>query len=60
LARSIRPANFAKNLRYNAAADMYFPAGIPLIAVVVLIIWSARQEAEHSGQPKATSRAKPT
>jgi len=26
---------------------MFFPAGIPLLAVVALIIWSARQEAEH-------------
>jgi hypothetical protein len=26
---------------------MFFPAGIPLTAVVALIIWNARQEAER-------------
>jgi|GEM_PF-3960168 len=26
---------------------MFFPAGIPLVAVVALIVWNARQEAER-------------
>jgi hypothetical protein len=34
---------------------MYFPAGIPLIALVALVIWNARQETERAqagrGQP---------
>jgi hypothetical protein len=37
------------------AGLMYFPAGIPLIALVALVIWNARQEAERArgggGQP---------
>jgi len=48
LARPTNPANFGQNLGYNAAADMFFPAGIPFVAVVALIIWSARQEAQHT------------
>jgi hypothetical protein len=35
---------------------MYFPAGIPLVALVALVIWNARQEAQRAqsaGKPKA-------
>ncbi|HVY29330.1 MAG TPA: hypothetical protein VHB79_22380 [Polyangiaceae bacterium] len=42
------PANFAENLGYNAAAGMYFPAGIPLIALVVLVIYNAQQEKQRA------------
>jgi hypothetical protein len=48
LACPTEAANFAQNLGYNAAANMFFPAGIPLVAVVALIIWNARQEAERT------------
>jgi hypothetical protein len=47
LARRTEAANFAQNLGYSGAAKMFFPAGIPLTAVVALIIWNARQEAER-------------
>jgi len=49
LARHLAPANFAPILGYNAAADMFFPAAIPFVAVVALIIWSTREEARRSG-----------
>jgi hypothetical protein len=26
---------------------MFFPAGIPILAVVALIVWSSRQEAQR-------------
>ena len=47
LARRTETANFAPNLGYNGTSKMFFPAGIPLTAVVALIIWNARQEAER-------------
>jgi hypothetical protein len=27
---------------------MYFPAGIPIVALIALVIWNARQEAERA------------
>jgi len=40
---------------------MYFPAGIPLIALVALVIWNARQETERartaSGTPKSSTKS---
>jgi len=35
---------------------MFFPAGIPLLAVVALIIWSARQEAQHKPDSGSSKR----
>ena len=35
--------------------NMYFPAGIPLVALIALIVWNAWQEAERqraSNSPK--------
>jgi hypothetical protein len=54
LARPTEPANFARDLGYNAAADMFFPAGIPLAAVVALIIWNTHQEAKHGKSSRQT------
>jgi len=46
VARRIRPANFAENLRYSAGVDMFFPAGIPFLAVIALVVYNARLEAQ--------------
>lgn len=35
---------------------MYFPAGIPLLAVVALIVWNAMQEAERARKGAASKR----
>jgi hypothetical protein len=37
---------------------MYFPAGIPMVAVVALVVWNAhlekqRMQASQSGKPKS-------
>jgi hypothetical protein len=47
LARHTEAANFAPKLGYSDESKMFFPAGIPLTAVVALIIWNAWQEAER-------------
>jgi hypothetical protein len=38
---------------------MYFPAGIPLVALLALIAWNMRQEAERqraAGEPSRKAR----
>jgi hypothetical protein len=59
LARRTEAANFALKLGYSGAAKMFFPAGIPLTAVVALIIWNARQEAERERE-RIRSGSKPS
>jgi hypothetical protein len=54
LARPSAPANFAPILGYNVAADMFFPAAIPLLAVVAAIIWSTVEESRRSNADKST------
>jgi hypothetical protein len=59
VARSFRAANFAEILGYNARRVMYFPAGIPFVALLALIAWNTWQEAERSrksSEPRAKSR----
>jgi hypothetical protein len=56
VARPFQVANFGGILSYNAPVAMYFPAGIPLVALVALVIWNARQEAQRAqsaSKPKA-------
>ncbi|HEX2871199.1 MAG TPA: hypothetical protein VHP33_08085 [Polyangiaceae bacterium] len=50
------PANFGPILGYNVAADMFFPAAIPLVAVVALVIWSTVEESRRTNSkgPKPT------
>ena len=43
-----------KGVGYNAAADMFFPAAIPLVAVVAAIIWSTVEESRRSNASKPT------
>jgi hypothetical protein len=57
LACPTKAANFAQNLGYDGAVNMFFPAGIPLVAVVALIVWNTRQEAERE---RARSGSKPS
>jgi hypothetical protein len=38
---------------------MFFPAGIPFVAVVALIVWNARQEAAHTQQAPSSAPRKP-
>jgi hypothetical protein len=38
---------------------MYFPAGIPLVALIALIVWNSHQEAERqraSGNGRSKAR----
>jgi hypothetical protein len=59
LARQTEAANFVEVLGYNARADMYFPAGIPLVALLALIAWNIKQEADRqraAGQPSRKPR----
>ncbi len=35
---------------------MYFPAGLPLIAVIALVIWNARQEAAQRAQSGGSNK----
>jgi hypothetical protein len=62
VARRDEAANFAENLGYNRPASMFFPAGIPFIALVALVIWNARQEAERAQaeRTQASNRPKTT
>jgi hypothetical protein len=49
LSRRPGAANFGDVLGYAAQRQtMYFPAGIPLVALVAFIAWQIKQEADRS------------
>jgi hypothetical protein len=36
---------------------MFFPAGIPIVAVVALIIWNVREEAKRAEHDRESKRS---
>ena len=42
----VAPAN--RLSLYTRGVDMYFPAGIPMLAVVALVIWNTRAEMQRT------------
>jgi hypothetical protein len=58
LAWSAEPANFTPDLGYHAAGQlMYFPAGIPIVLLVALIVYTSKKEAQLKSSNVSKPRA---